>query len=423
MSRPTRNVILNTVGDGVWGFQYEGLAALTVLPLLLRAYDASLLQIGLVGAIECMILVAQVLGIYVFRSRRHRQRQLVLWFALVALPLFAMMGVVNHSALGLSLPARRWALLGAFAAYLFATGVGAGAWNDWLTHLFDRRIRGRVIGLGWGAFSLCGSAGSLVVAWVVLRTVESGDDPDRYDVYSYLYFAATGIGLVGCLLYSLIKDTGAADAVDKPAPRFPELLKRFGHSLADRNFRRFLIGRVLATLGFSITPLVAAYYKSSEGGGLEGWEIIALGAAIPVGRAMSFILLGALGDRHGHRLGMVIGAAVQVITVGVVLTTSGPISCLVAYSGLGLGLGAGWICGFNMSVESCPHDHRLAHITVSALVLAAPLSVGPIACGWIADVWSFNVVFAICLALNVAALAWFVLLVKEPRTLEVYQTD
>ncbi|MHC4985691.1 MAG: MFS transporter, partial [Planctomycetota bacterium] len=355
MNRTVRNVTLNAVGDGVWGFQYEGLAALTVLPVLLKAYGASLSEIGLVGAIECMVLLAQVLGIYVFRSRRHRQRQLVLWFALVALPLFALMGVVNHSAAGLSLPGRRWALLGTFAAYLFATGVGAGAWNDWLTHLFDRSIRGRVIGLGWGAFSLCGSVGSLCVGWIVFRTVEGSDDPNRYDVYSYLYFGATGIGLVGCLLYSLIKDTGADDAVDTPAPKLPELLKRFGHSLADRNFRRFLIGRMLATLGFSIAALITAYYKSSEGGGLAGWKIIALGAAIPVGRATSFILLGALGDRHGHRLGVVIGAGIQVATVAIVLTTSGPISCLVAYVGLGLGLGAGWICGFNMSVESCPH--------------------------------------------------------------------
>jgi len=218
MRRQLRNVILNVSGEAVWGIQWEGLSALTVLTVLLLARHATKLQIGLVLGIECAAFLPQFLGIYLFHSRRHRKRRLMRWYAFVALPAFALIGAVNHSWFDLTDPQRCWLLLAAFGLYMTVTGMGASAWNDWLAHLFDRSIRGRVLGLSWGMLHLSGIGGAFLVGWIISRTVEVSVDPNRYDVYSYLYFGGVGVAGLAMILLALIDDRAAADVVDPPPP-------------------------------------------------------------------------------------------------------------------------------------------------------------------------------------------------------------
>lgn len=423
MKSHTRNAAFNIAGEAVWGFQWDGAALATVLPVLMKAYGAGPIEIGAITAIECAVMAPQVLGVFLFHSRRRRQRQLILWYVLLALPILALLALVAHSRVALPPTHRRAAILVAFGAYATATGIGAGAWNDWLAHLFPRAIRGRVLGLGAAMMALAGIAGAFIVGRIVSRYVDGSTAADRYDTYAYVYFAAAGVAMLAMGLYAMIKDPSVVEAVATPPPAVGELLRRFADSLADRNFRAFLIGRVLATVGFSIAALATLYYRSDSGGALAAGQVISLGAAIPLGKAAGNFLLGRLGDRRGHRLGVVIGATVQVAAVTLLLISRGPVSCALVYAGVGFALGGTWICHFNMVVESCPHDHRLAHITLSSMVLALPLSVAPILSGLVVQVWGFRTLFAICLGINIAALAWFLMQVKEPRTLPVYQSD
>lgn len=418
-----RNAAFHIAGETVWGFQWEGLAAWTVLPVLLLAHGATKLQVGLVLAIESAAFLPQFLGIYLFHSRRHRKRQLMRWYAFVTLPLFALIGAVNYSWLDLTGDQRCWLLLAAFGLHMTLTAVGVAAWNDWLAHLFDRSIRGRVMGLSWGLLHLAGVGGALLVGWIIDRTVEPSTDPNRYDVYTYLYFGGAAVGFVAMGLLSMIDDRAANDIVDPPPPPMMDILRRFRRSLGEPNYRRFLIGRVLATLGFGIATLTTAYYTSEEGGGIQAGMLIALGAAIPLGKAVGTSLLGVLGDRKGHRLGVVLGSAVQVATVVLLLTTRGPVSCVLAFGGFGLAMGAGFVCNVNMILETCPHDCRLSHITVSTMILALPLAAAPILSALVAETWGYQTLFGVCLVINIAALLWFVFRVREPRTLSVYASS
>jgi len=418
-----RNATLHVAGETVWGFQWEGLAAWTVLTLLLRAHGATKLQVGLVQAIESAAFLLQFAGLYLFHSRRHRKRRLMVWYVFVTLPAFALIGVANHSSLGVTASQRCWLLLGAFGLHMALTAVGVAAWNDWLAHLFDRSIRGRVLGISWGMLYAAGAGGALLVGWIISRTVEPSADPNRYDVYTYLYFGGTAVGFVAMGLLASIDDRAAAEIVDPPPPSLADILRRFGHSLSEPNYRRFLIGRILATLGFGIATLTTAYYRSEAGGGIAAGTLVALGAAITLGKAVGLVSLGALGDRKGHRLGIVLGSAGQVATVVILLTTRGWLSCLLAYAGLGLATAASYVCHVNMVLETCPHDCRLSHITVSTMVLALPLGLSPVLSALVAEAWGYPMLFAVCLAVNVAALLWFIFAVKEPRTLDVYVSD
>lgn len=155
-----------------------------------------------------------------------------------------------------------------------------------------------------------------------------------------------------------------------PRPRVTELLHRFGLSLRDTNFVHYLVGRLLLTAGGVGVAFFAMHFQSAAGGGLNESAIIGLGVIIMLPQGLSSYWLGQVGDRRGHRWGIVLGAFAQVASIGVAFAWRGLVACLVAFFLLGIAFAAGWVSHQNFIYETCPHDNRIAHFTLSNLVLS-----------------------------------------------------
>ena len=267
------------------------------------------------------------------------------------------------------------------------------------------------------SFAALMSAGSSVVAGKFLKS-HSG-----VTTYAWLYVAAGIIACVSLAFYALIKDSGAGESHEKSRLTTAELLARFRHSLTDANFRAFLIGRLLSTAGFGIVPFIAVYYASERGGGLSGGTLVSLGAAMSLGTAVGNVALGRLGDVFGHRSGILIGAAAQFATLVILLSSTGQWSCLAAYFLTGVCIASSFISHYNMLFETCPHDHRFAHITVGNLVLGIGTVIFPLIAGVLAQQYGVRVLFGISLGLSGAALVWFQLRVREPRHLPLQSVE
>ncbi len=405
------NIPLTILGEGIWGLNTGLVQPLTVFVVLLREHGAGSVMIGSVSAVQTgCVLFPQILGTYVFTSRRRRQRHLVIWHYLVMVPcLFLTAAICFYSE---SIPPAyfRLSVLACFTAFYFGVGVCNAAFTDWLASLFPERMRGTVLGGAWSLAALA-SAASSILAGRYLRSDSSAS------AYAGLYLAA---GLFACLslgFYALINDREAFEAPEPRRLTTNDLLLRFRQSLTDENFRAFLIGRLLSTAGFGIVPFVAVYYGSPEGGNLSPGTLVSLGAAMSVGTAIGQVALGRLGDLLGHRSGVLLGAASQTATLLILLLTSGSTSCLAAYFLIGICIASAFISHYNMLFETCPHDHRFAHITVGNLVLGTGTIISPLVAGWVAKTWGLTVLFTVSLMLTASALVWFVAFVKEPRHL------
>jgi len=68
-----------------------------------------------------------------------------------------------------------------------------------------------------------------------------------------------------------------------------------------------------------------------------------------------------------------------------------------------------------MLYETCPHDSRIAHITVGNLVMGTTSILCPLLAGVAAARYGTRSLFGICLVLSAGALLWFALRVREPR--------
>ena len=411
--RDRHNAALNISGETLWGLKAHLVAPAAVLTVLLARYGATGPEIGAIAAIETGgILLPQVLGVYVFRSRRHLKVWLVLWHVLAILPFMLLMGVLSWWADQMTPALFRAALLACFAGYCFFMGIVVAAWTDYIAAIFKVGLRGTVMGASMFGAALAGTSGALIAGQVIERV------PAPLS-FALLFFSAWTIGLVSISLWLFFDDPEALTAPDPTRPSLAVLLARFAQSLAEPNFRFFLVARVLAACGFCIIPFIAVHYGSPAGGALKPEFVVTCYAALTMGNSLGSLALGWFGDRHGHRAGVLIGTGAQVASLAVLLLVPGTLGCLLAYAGAGLCTACGFVSHYNIVLESCPHEHRMLHISVANLVIGLPLGVAPLLAGAAAQAWGLKPLFALCLLFSLVAFVVVLCRVKDPRTLPV----
>ena len=404
-----RNAVLNAAGESFWGLQTALVSSATVLTVLLTRLGSGPLLISSISAIEAGgIVIPQIFGVYIFGSAAQRKKRIILWHWFVMIPFLFFMGLLVCC--GSSVPKlfERWALLFFFGCFNVSIGIVSAIWMDWLAHLYDTKSRGTVMGIGFGCSATTGIFGGLLAGKIIRGFHDTSE-------YGYLYLAAGLIAFLSISLFWFINDSAIKTEPNDPAPQLRALINDFNESLRHANFRAFLVGRLLATAGFCILPFVTVYYTSATGGGLSDGAVVSCGSAQAAGFALANILLGRLGDRFGHRVGLMIGAGMQVVTMGIVLTGAGTIRCVCAFASVGVCISAGLVSHYNMLFETCPHANRTAHIAAGNFIIGLGVIVFPVLAGLTIARWGLPVVFTISAIISAGALVWFMFFVKEPR--------
>ncbi len=408
-----RNALLNIAGESVWGLKANLVVPSVILAVLLYQFGASPELIGAISAIEIsMQLIPQMLGSYIFHSRARRKVQLVRWHYLVMLPFTLIMGILTFFADQMDPALFRTGMLVSFACYIAAIGVVAASWIEYfLGTIYDASIRGTVMGFSSFGSSLAGTGGALFAGWLI------GAMPG-IRAFAWLYIISWVLGMVSITLFLFIKDPGGADHPEEGPPSLVELAASLRSSLALANFRNYLIGRVLAVCAFGLIPFIAIYFTSSAGGGLAKDYVVASFAAYTLASALGALALGRLGDRYGHRWGILFGAGMQAVTLGIAVLVPGGLGCILTYLGAGLANSCGFVSHSNLVMDMCPPDnkHRVAHISIANLVIGVPAAASPILAGWVAGNWNVPTLFMACLGISLVALLWLALRFKEPRT-------
>ncbi len=408
------NALLNILGEFVWGLKANLIVPSVILSVLLYQYGASPELIGSITAIETsMILLPQMLGGYLFHSRARRKRQLVLWHYLVMLPFNIVMGILTFAARQMDPAVYRTAMLVCFACYTGAIGVVSASWFEYfMGTIYESSIRGTVMGLSTFGASITGTFGALFAGWLI------GSLP-LPDAYAWLYLISWAFGMLSISMFIFIKDpAGGTPVMDEKRPSLHSLSLSLRMSMGVANFRTYLLGRIMAISGFSIIPFVAIYFTSLSGGGLSKETVVASYSAFTISNALGGLFLGRLGDRFGHRWGILFGAGMQVLTLLAALSVPGMAGCILTYSGAGFAAACGFISHYNLVMDMCPPENpnRVAHISMANLAIGIPASLAPLAAGWVAGGWGIPTLFTICLGISLAALLWLVVRFKEPRS-------
>jgi len=401
------------LGEGLFGTGMGFVAALTVLPLLLKSLGASDFQVGLGGSIAMAGWgLLQPVSVLLLGGRRRTKRFLVPWSFSFAVPTYLAMAAAVYL-LGRGQPRLCSALfLALFAVRVLGGGATIPFWFDWQAVVFRQGIRGRVIGMMAGASAL-GFSASALAAGVVQRAL-----PFPLN-YSCLFLISVCFFMVALSLFWSVREPDSMSGLYYALqPR--ELMGRFGRSLGSPNFRNYMIGRALLALGGGAVVFYSLHFRSPEGGGLPEDLIIKLGIVLALSQAAASYLLGRIGDRVGHKTGVVVGAVAQFASVAVVFLGAGPVACALSFVLLGISGSAAWVSHQNMLFETCPHESRVAHITLSTIVLQPFFFLVPMATGWMMDnLPNRTAGIGIMLVPSLLGAAWLAWVVQEPRTVEL----
>src|SRR5215207_2593384 len=399
------NIIVNLLDGGFFGVAIGFASFGTILPLFVASMTESATLIGLVPAIHAAgwLLPQLFTANHTAKLRRYKRTVLMmtiheripfLGFAVVAL-LLPKIGL--QAGLVVTFLFLIWQGLGG--------GFTANSWTSMISKIMPPESRGTFFGTQAAVANLFISAAA-VGAGYLLNAFDSPLDFVSCFLIASLFFTISWIFL------ALTREPADHEKVveENPLPFWHgagRILQR------DKNFSWFLSARILSqfgTMGF-VFYIVYALRRFEMDVVTAGY----LTATLTVSQMVANASMGWLGDRVGHRLMLIVGAASALLSSLLAwfapsLAWFFPIFVLSGFANVAI-----WTNGMTMTVDFSGEKERPFYIGLAQTLTAPATILAPLIGGWIADTQGFVSTFAWSSLLAVVMLAILIFLVKEPR--------
>ena len=317
-------------------------------------------------------------------------------------------GVLGLALGGFFLP-ERWALvtaIGFLCLFGLFNGMQAVIFNTLMAKVIPLRLRGRLTGFRNFAAGLTAAG----VSWMGGHYfVEGNLFGNGYAATFLMAFILTSIGLS---LLMLVREP------EPPTIRARATLRGRLHDIpmmlrADPALGRFYLAAGLAALGTMAVPFYILY--AGERIGLSGATIGILSTAFLLAQTTTNLFWGWLADRFGNRLVFILSVGTWGAATVLLLAVDTLWPLAIAFAGLGAGQGGFQNSNQNIIVEFGARDDLPMRIAVLNTATSLMHAAGPLLGGVVAYAISFDALFALSIAVLLAALLTMTFLVDEPR--------
>lgn len=404
------NFTVNALDIAFYTFAMNMISQSTILPLLVSQLTHSKIAVGVIPAIFSIgFLLPQLFTASYAEGLRRKKPFIVFWSALgERLPYL----VIGLFLLFFAKSTPTVTLIAIYVLLLVAAGTGGAlmpAWYDMIAKVIPLHRRGIWMGVGSGVGAFMGIAGAALAGYFLT----SYTFPLSFALCFMVAFASHALSW-GSLALNREPDSETVKSHPSLAHYFkqlPSVLRR------DHNYQVFLITRSVINLGTMATGFFIVY--GSERFHLSGVEVGGLTAVLVGTQAVMNLLLGALGDRRGHKLVLVLGAfAMALASLVAALSTTlvqTPAALWMIFILLGTALAADSVSSFTIIVEFCAPEDRPTYIGLTNTLLAPVKTLAPIFGGWLAATMGYPVMFVIALSVSIAGALLLAGWLKEPR--------
>ncbi|HEX6033344.1 MAG TPA: MFS transporter [Anaerolineales bacterium] len=399
------NIAIGLLDGGFFGVALGFGSFGTILPLFVASMTDSATLIGLVPAIHGAgwLLPQLFTATHTARLRRYKRTVLMmtiheripfLGFALVA---FLLPQIGLQAGLLVTFIFLIWQGLGG--------GFTANPWTSMISKIMPPESRGTFFGTQAAVANLFISAAA-VGAGYLLNAFDSPFDFVTCFLIASLFFTISWVFL------ALTREPADyAKVIEENPPPFWQgagrILRR------DKNFSWFLAARILsqfATMGFAFYIVYALRRFHMD-------EVTAgyLTATLTISQMVANAGMGWLGDKVGHRLMLLVGAASAFLSSLLAwfapsLNWFFPIFVLSGFANVSI-----WMNGMTMTVDFSGESERPFYIGLAQTLTAPATIIAPLIGGWIADAQGFVSTFGWSTVLSVVMMLILIFLVKEPR--------
>jgi MFS family permease len=399
------NVIFNLLDGGFFGLAIGFVSFSTVLPLFVASMTDSATLIGLVPAIHATgwLLPQLFTASHTSRLRRYKRTVLLMTvhervpFLGLAIVAVFLPTIGTQAGLVMTFLCLIWQGLGG--------GFTANSWTSMISKIIPSESRGTFFGTQAAVANLFISGAAIGAGYLL----SSFDAPRNF---LYCFLVACVFFILSWFFLAQTREPADYDKVieENPPPFWHGALEILNR---DRNFDWFLSARVLsqfATMGFSFYIVYALRRFHMD-------EVTAgyLTATLTISQMVANAGMGWLGDRVGHRLMLIIGAASALFSsllawLAPSLAWFFPIFFLTGFTNVSI-----WTNGMTMTVDFSDEKQRPFYIGLAQTLTAPATIIAPLIGGWIADTQGFITTFAFSSILSVGMIFILVFLVKEPR--------
>lgn len=289
--------------------------------------------------------------------------------------------------------------------FALATGISMPGFFFFVANLVPKQRRGRVFAIRAVGSYVFG----LVAGTFVSRILDGIAFPASYALLFTIASAFTWVSLISIVLLreSPTEPPKREHSLRETFRRLPDIL------LKNRNFRRYLIGRILHGTAFAGTSYYAVSLVSRF-----ALSDAAVGTFTTI-TAVTFVvvnpIIGALADRYGYRILFVISSAF--LFVGHLLGAL-PVPYFVALATIVAAATARSVRlmgDSNMTLDFCDEAEVPTYISAAGLIVG-PASLVILAIGAIAEHAGFTTLFIVAAITAALSFAQFAFFVREPRS-------
>lgn len=378
----------------------------TVLSLYASYLTDSAILIGLIPAVQgIMFLLPQLLLAQRTQALPRKKPLVVRISVLERLPYL----VVGLTILLWPEAPRSLAYLVLILSLVTATGAGglAGpAWKTMLAKVVPVQRRGKLLGLSSALGGLLGLAGAAV---------------SRHVLATYAYPTSFAICFLLCFLFQVC--SYAALCMNREPARAPVAVAASGGRAywrqlpailrGNANFRRYLAGYALLTLGAMGTALYIVYARRE----LQVSDAFAanLTMAALLGQIISTPVMGRLADQRGNKWLLELGAVLGAGAVLLILLARSPLALYPAFVLVNAAAATISLASMGITMEFCAEDELPTYTALAGTLSGIPVLVAPLLGGWLADAAGFGALFGVGIFFFVSG--WGVMRwgVREPR--------
>ncbi|CAN5843642.1 MFS transporter [soil metagenome] len=303
---------------------------------------------------------------------------------------------------------RTLALVIFFFAYAWY-GVGAGmiapAWSDMIARCFPVERRGLFFGFTSFVGTGLGAIGAIFSGWLLVTY----PFPVNF-AYAFL-IAAVATSLSWFFIALTREPVPHAPAISRPQSGASrrKIIQIFR---GDRNFRRFLLARLLATTGSMGAGFLTV--AAVERWSLADSTIGIFTTALLIGQTIGNLVAGLLADRFGHKMALQLGIGATVAAYALAWWAPNPDWYYPLFFLIGAANGISIVSGVLIALEFSLPKHRPTYIGIANTAVGIGNALGPIIGGVLATV-SYIWLFGASALIALAALLIMVFTVREPR--------
>ena len=399
------NLIVNLTDGGFFGFALGFASFVTIIPLFVSQMTDSAILIGLIPAIHSVGWQLPQLLTADRVARQARFKPMVLQMTIQERLPFLGLAVVawflpklnSQVALILTFGLLIWQGLGG--------GFTAAAWQSMIGKIIPGDRRGTFYGAQSSAANLLASLSAVLAGFILARLA----NPEDFTLCFLLAFISMGIS------WFFLAQTREPASPPKEVTtdsaifwrRVREILKQ------DRNFRWFIVARLLSQLAVMGFAFYSVYVVNQKGAG----EIqVGLMTGIFLGtQIIANPIMGWLGDHWNHGRIMEIGCIAAALSSVIAWWAPSTIWFYMVFILAGIANVAVWTIALAMILEFGSESDRPAYIGMGNTFVAPMTILAPFLAGWIADSAGYQTAFmatALAAFITMAVLHW---LVKDPK--------